>query len=194
MPAQNRSGDEGFTVLSGADGKSQLRLRKDDSRLMALGAVDELNAAIGMCVAEARRRKMAKITQGLIRVQEELFRVGAALAAIGAGASPDALVDEAAVTRMQDEIDSIGAEVGQLEHFVLPGGCDLAARLHVARTIARRAERGVVTVLGISKHARRNVAAAGVVVRYMNRLSGMLFALARKANHDAGQEERIWKP
>lgn len=192
MALYTKTGDKGFTVLLSADGATHLRVRKNDPRLAALGAIDELNATIGLCVIEARRVQADRIAKALLRIQDDLFRVGAMLATIGAGGTPELCVERSAVARMERQVDAVWQKLGPLPHFLLPGGCELAGRLHLARTVTRRAERATVAALDVSQHSRLNVSHAGVIGRYLNRLSDLLFALARQANHDAGVEEAVW--
>lgn len=194
MTLYTRTGDKGFTLLPGADGKTFLRIRKDDPRLEALGALDELNAAVGVCAVEAGRAENKEIGDALARIQEDLFRVGSVLAAIGADTRPEVRLSPSAMTRMEKQIDGIWSELGKLEHFVRPGGCELAARLHLARSVARRAERATVTALQAIPTAKRSSAAGVGLGRYLNRLSDLLFALARKANRDSGVDESTWQP
>ncbi|OPX24327.1 MAG: ATP:cob(I)alamin adenosyltransferase [Planctomycetales bacterium 4484_123] len=194
MSLYTRTGDKGFTELRGAGGRTLLRLRKTDPRLVALGSLDELGAAVGLCVVEAERQGRKRPAGVLRRVQSDLFRAGAMLAAMGAGSMPDVRLERGAVVRMERYIDGIDARLGQLRHFVLPGGCELAARLHLARAIARRAERAAVAALDVSQRSGQSAADAALLTRYLNRLSDLLFALARQANHDAGVEESAWKP
>ncbi len=194
MSLYTRTGDKGFTELRGAGRRTLLRLRKTDPRLVALGSLDELSAAVGLCVVEAERQGRKRPAGVLRRVQSDLFRAGAMLAAMGAGSVPDVRLERGAVVRMERYIDGIDARLGQLRHFVLPGGCELAARLHLARAIARRAERAAVAALDVSQRSGQSAADAALLTRYLNRLSDLLFALARQANHDAGVEESAWKP
>lgn len=194
MALYTKAGDKGYTVLPSADGQTSVRLRKNDPRLMAMGALDELNAAIGLCVVEARRAEGGRVAKTLLRIQDELFRIGAMLAAIATGSTPEVRVERPAVTRMEKQIDAAWQRLGALDHFVLPGGCELAARLHVARTVARRAERAAVAALDVSLHSRKSNTHSAVIARYLNRLSDLLFALARQANRDAGLDDVIWPP
>jgi len=191
MPMYTRRGDKGYTVLPSADGTTHLRLRKNDARLAALGALDELNAAIGLCVVEAGRAKGKRISRVLLQVQDELFQIGAMLTSLATGGTPAARIKPSAVARIERLIDAICRRLGPLEHFILPGGCELAGRLHLARTIARRAERAVIAALDVSPHTVDAAPHAGVIGRYLNRLSDLLFVLAR-ANHDAGTEDVAW--
>ena len=194
MALYTRTGDKGFTLLPGPDGAGPLRVRKDDARLTALGEVDELTAAIGLCVCEAVRTEHAVIRKGLTTVQKELLRVGAVLAAVIGGRRPEVRLRRTSVARLEKQMDTIAAELPELRHFVLPGGCELAARLHLARAIARRTERAVVTMMNLAGQAHRKDSPAAVVASYLNRLSDFLFTLARLANRDAGLEDAVWKP
>ena len=177
MSLYTKTGDGGFTSLPGAAG----RVRKDDPRFSAMGGLDELNAAVGFCLVEAGRAGDASVVDALKPVQAELFSVGAA---------PPVRLDEA-VARMEKRIDAICDELPELKDFILPGGCELASRLHLARTIARRTERAVVAALNPADDER---SAAPVALRYLNRLSDLLFVLARLANHNAGETEITSKP
>ena len=175
MKLYTKSGDGGFASLPGAGGKA----RKDDPRFSAVGSLDELNAAIGFCLVEAGRAGDASVVDALEPVQAELFSVGAV---------PPASLDEA-VARIEKRIDAICGELPELKDFILPGGCELACRLHLARTIARRAERAVVAALNLRNDepfdkAHDGPHEASGALRYLNRLSDLLFALARQANHD----------
>jgi len=181
-------------MLPGKDPSTCLRLRKDDPRLAALGTIDELNAAVGLCVVEARRQNSARLAGALERAQGNLLRVGAMLAAIAAGAQPSVRLGTAAVTRMEKRIDAIWRRLGELKQFILPGGCELSARLHLARAVARRAERAAVAAIDVSQHSKRSGADAAIAAKYLNRLSDFLFALARQANQDCGQADQVWEP
>ena len=194
MPLYTRTGDKGFTELRGPNQRTVLRLRKTDARLVALGSIDELSAAVGLCVVEAERGGRKRPAGVLRRIQSDLFRAGAMLAAMGAGAEPTVRLERSAVTRMERYIDGIDARLGPIKRFVLPGGCELAARLHLARAIARRAERAIVAALDVSQRSGQSATDAALLTRFLNRISDLLFALARQANHDAGVEETTWKP
>lgn len=167
-----RTGDDGSTGLG--DGS---RVGKDDARVAALGDVDELNAVIGLLLTEAMPTTMAKL---LVEVQHDLFELGGELCIPG--------YENLAATRIE-WLDAMLAEsnagLGTLEEFILPGGCRAAALAHQARTIARRAERSVV-VLSRQAQLRREPQA------YLNRLSDLLFVLARVANRDAGRGDVMW--
>ena len=186
MALYSGAGDAGVTRLPGEGGAP---IRKDDARCVALGTVDELNAAIGLCLAEARRADHALIFQALSSMQDELLAVGAVLAAVCAGQKPPARLDPSAAARMEKDIDRICEQLPELTHFILPCGCELASRLHLARTMARRAERAVAGVLAAASGDD-----SATILKYMNRISDLLFALARLANHDAGEGDVIWQP
>jgi cob(I)alamin adenosyltransferase len=176
-----RTGDSGDTGLFGGG-----RVAKDDQRVEAYGDVDELNAVLGMARAV---ETMPRIDEVLVPVQRDLFAIGALLA------TPDrdkmaqhlekARIDEERITQLEHLIDDAEAELEPLRSFILPGGSPKAAALHVARTVCRRAERHVVTL-------QRKVEIPALVVIYLNRLSDLLFTLARLANHRAGAGEVTW--
>lgn len=175
-----RTGDGGTTALFGGD-----RVSKDDARVEAYGTVDEVNAAIGLARAACGDQDLDR---RLARIQQELFELGADLADPRAGQDPGRrwrLGDEQ-VRTLESEIDAFSEETPPLRRFILPGGGELGARLHLARTVARRAERRVVT---LARGGQVNPAA----IRYLNRLSDWLFAAARAANHRAGAPEVTWE-
>ena len=173
-----RGGDGGETSLG--DGS---RVSKLDCRIGAFGTVDELNSALGVVLAgdvpDAMRGPLE-------RVQNELFDVGADLS-VPWGVTDRLRVEQALVDRLEELCDAFNAELPELRSFVLPGGTETAARLHVARTICRRAEREVL--LG-SQEVELNP----LVLVYLNRLSDFLFILARAANAAGGGEEPLWRP
>lgn len=172
-----RGGDKGETSLG--DGA---RVRKDDVRLTAMGAVDEANAAIGVL----RAAGLAPTADAMLaRVQNDLFDLGADLCVPGEGGDRLRLTDAPAV-RLESEIVALNADLPPLRSFVLPGGTMTAAHAHVARTVVRRAEREVVRLA-----AERPVNPA--LVRYLNRLSDHLFVLARSLN-GAGAGDVLWVP
>jgi cob(I)alamin adenosyltransferase len=171
-----RGGDGGETSLG--DGT---RLRKDALRVEAYGTVDEVNAAIGIlrlhCDAEADAM--------LARIQNDLFDVGADLCVPGDGGTRLRMTDTPSL-RLEAEVASMNAALPPLTSFVLPGGTEAAARAHLARTIARRAERRVVTLM-------QSETVNPSVLRYLNRLSDHLFVLGRKLNDNAARDV-LWVP
>jgi cob(I)alamin adenosyltransferase len=173
-----RGGDAGETSLG--DGS---RVSKLDCRIGAFGTVDELNSALGLVLAGDLPDAMR---EPLERVQNELFDVGADLS-VPWGVTDRLRVGQPLIDRLEDLCDAFNAELPELRSFVLPGGSETAARLHVARTICRRAEREVL--LGAQE-----VDLNPLVLAYLNRLSDLLFILARAANAASGVDEPLWKP
>jgi len=161
-----RGGDRGETSLG--DGS---RVPKLDPRVAAIGDVDELNSLVGWA-------------GGLDRVQNELFDVGADLSVPYAGHEGRLRVTDEAVERLEQEIDAANEALPELKSFVLPGGSERAARLFLARAVCRRAERTVLNVPDTNPLA----------AVYLNRLSDLLFVLARAANGEAGVDEPLWRP
>jgi cob(I)alamin adenosyltransferase len=178
MKLYTKTGDDGETGLFGGR-----RVSKADPRVAAYGEVDEVNAWIGWALVAVDEDALK---DRLTRIQSSLFDIGAILA--GDPARSDApQFDEAEIRRIEGWIDDADGVLPPLRNFVLPGGTELAARLHLTRTATRRAERAVVA---LSKS--EPVDAATLV--YLNRLSDYLFALARRANHRAGVADTIWTP
>jgi cob(I)alamin adenosyltransferase len=159
-------GDKGETSLG--DGS---RVSKLDPRVAAMGEVDELNSLVGWA-------------GGLDRVQNELFDLGADLSVPYAGNEDRLRVTDEAVDRLEHEIDQANEALPELKSFVLPGGSERAARLFLARAVCRRAERSVLAVEDTNPLA----------VVYLNRLSDLLFVLARAANAEAGVSGPLWRP
>jgi cob(I)alamin adenosyltransferase len=174
-----RGGDRGQTSLG--DGS---RVPKLDCRIGAFGTVDELNAALGLVLAEPALPE--HLREPLERIQNDLFDVGADLS-VPFGIGDRLRVEDAHVERLEQLCDEFNADLPMLKSFVLPGGTPAAARLHVARTTCRRAERDALTADGENGINPR-------VLAYLNRLSDFLFIAARWANHDAGRDEPLWKP
>jgi cob(I)alamin adenosyltransferase len=174
-----RGGDKGETSLG--DGS---RVPKLDCRIGAFGTVDELNAAIGVALAEDGLPE--RLREPLERIQNDLFDVGADLS-VPFGIGDRLRVDDAHVQRLEQLCDEFNAELPMLKSFVLPGGSTASARLHVARTTCRRAERDALT-------AQLETGVNPQVLAYLNRLSDFLFIAARWANKDAGRDEPLWRP
>ena len=161
-----RGGDRGETSLG--DGS---RVSKLDPRVAAMGDVDELNSLLGLA-------------GGLDRVQNELFDLGADLSVPFSGNEDRLRVTQEAVDRLEHEVDEANASLPELKSFVLPGGSERAAQLFLARAVCRRAERAALAVPDTNPLA----------AVYLNRLSDLLFVLARAANDEAGVDEPLWRP
>ena len=161
-----RGGDKGETSLG--DGS---RISKLDPRVAAMGDVDELNSLVGWA-------------GGLERIQNELFDLGADLAVPFVEGDERLRITDEAVDRLEREIDEANAPLPELKSFVLPGGSERAVRLFLARAVCRRAERTVLAVPDTNP----------LVAVYLNRLSDLLFVLARAANAEAGVEGPLWRP
>jgi cob(I)alamin adenosyltransferase len=170
-----RGGDRGETSLG--DGS---RVPKLDCRIAAFGTVDELNSQIGLALAA---EAPAELREVLARVQNELFDLGADFS-VPFGIADRLRISETQIDALERDCDRFNADLPELKSFVLPGGSELAARLHVARAVCRRAERDA---LGAAEEVDLNPLA----LVYLNRLSDLLFILARSAN--AG-DEPLWKP
>ena len=165
-----RGGDKGETSLG--DGS---RVSKLDPLVRAYGAVDELNSVIGWVHVEACDERLA-------RIQNELFDLGADLSVPYAAGDGRLRIEQEAIDRLEHDCDEANEPLSELKSFVLPGGSEVAARLHVARSLCRRVEREVLATPGVNPLA----------AVYLNRLSDLLFILARAAN--TGGEEPLWKP
>ncbi|MCA9629876.1 MAG: cob(I)yrinic acid a,c-diamide adenosyltransferase [Myxococcales bacterium] len=181
MKIYTRTGDDGTTGLFGG-----VRVPKADPRVEAYGTVDEANSVLGLARAAG---VSGALDESLARIQTELFTLGAELAC--APGKEDKLglepVGDAHIERLEAEIDALEAGLEPLKNFILPGGCMPAAFLHQARCVCRRAERRVL-------EARQSTPVREPLVRYLNRLSDLLFVQARAANHQAGQVDVPWTP
>jgi len=168
-----RTGDAGTTGLG--DGS---RVAKDSARIAAIGEVDELNSTIGLLLTESLP---APIVACLTNAQHDLFDLGGELSVPGYEA-----VTDAHVSRLEEAVEAFNADLEPLKEFILPGGTRAAALAHVARTICRRAERAVV-------HLAASAPVSEPARRYLNRLSDLLFVLARALNSAAGRPDVLWK-
>ncbi|MGH2995319.1 MAG: cob(I)yrinic acid a,c-diamide adenosyltransferase [Gaiellaceae bacterium] len=175
-----RGGDAGETSLG--DGS---RVPKTDLRIAAYGTVDELNSALGLALACPELPAEAR--PWLEQVQNDLFDLGADLSVPLEDERERLRVAQAQVERLEQLCDRVNERLEPLRSFVLPGGSEAAARLHVARTVCRRAERAAVALAGEGSVNRAALA-------YLNRLSDLLFILARAANAEAGASEPLWRP
>jgi cob(I)alamin adenosyltransferase len=182
-----RGGDKGLTSLGRGE-----RVAKHDRRVEAYGTVDEANSVIGLARAVIERTlkndsHRRHVDEMLARIQNDLFDLGADLCTVKAKRGQPALrVVAAQVERLEHEIDEMNAGLGALTSFILPGGSEAAAWLHLARTVARRAERRMTELA-----ARQSVNPEAI--KYINRLSDHLFVLARRLN-DGGAADVLWVP
>jgi cob(I)alamin adenosyltransferase len=189
-----RTGDDGSTGLVGGE-----RVAKDSLRVEAYGEVDELNSALGVARTLAEKilvseknnpedTKLKQLLEQIASLQNELFDLGAELATPPGKEWPTMkVISGGHIERLESWIDEHTKNIPELRSFVLPGGTELNAALHLARTICRRAERRVLTLSRqekVSAHA----------LTYLNRLSDLLFAMARAESHRAGSPEYLWKP
>lgn len=174
MTIYTRAGDSGETEL--LNGR---KLSKNDPRVEACGTVDELNALLGLVVAFADEPELKEL---LTAVQRDLFLIGAELA----GSKKIRRITLQKISDLENVIDKVEEKLPTLRRFILPGGTKMAALLHVARAVCRRAERRVVAVADREKINKQ-------IITYLNRLSDMLFVLARAANRKKRVEEPLWK-
>ncbi len=175
-----RTGDDGSTGL--VDGS---RSAKDAPRMAAIGDVDELNATLGVVALHLGGTRLARVRM----IQNDLFDLGADLATPGEDFTPGEMtlrIVGAQITRLENELDAMNADLAPLSSFILPGGTPAGAALHIARTTCRRAERSAVTA---AKHVSLNPLA----LAYLNRLSDYLFVMGRVVN-DNGSSDILWVP
>lgn len=172
-----RTGDDGSTGLG--DGS---RVAKDAPRMQAIGSVDELNCQVGLLIAElGEPSDQDPLSALLIEIQHDLFDLGGELSIPGYS-----MIGEARVTELEQQLDQLNAKLPPLKNFILPGGSRAAAACHMARAIARRAERDLVTLA-----ATDVVSAPGR--QYLNRLSDLLFVMARVLARRDGDSEVLWR-
>ncbi len=196
MKIYTKGGDGGDTTLFGG-----VRVPKTDQRVKTYGTVDELNAFLGLALAELHAASGPEgtapgfeddVSPELLNIQQDLFVIGARLAAANReraerkGLIPE--LPESRIGNLEEWIDKAEADLPPLEAFVLPGGSRASAILHVARTVCRRAERHVVSLLAEEADLR------DVVLPYLNRLSDLIFVMARTVLHRAGGEDTTWLP
>lgn len=181
MKHDTRTGDRGETSLLGGG-----CVTKNDPRIEACGQVDELNTLLGWCGCAVEAPVPA--AGRLEPIQRDLFSIGSELACEPGKVPPRGpLIGAEQVGRLETWLDEATRSCAPTSHFVLPGGCESAARLHMARACCRRAERAVVTLNGVA-------AVRPEVMAYLNRLSDLLFAWARQANQENGVPETQWAP
>jgi cob(I)alamin adenosyltransferase len=180
MKIYTKGGDTGQTGLFGGQ-----RVSKDHKRIQTYGTLDELNAVLGMALAEPGAP--AALSSRLLRVQGELFQAGAELATPRDKSPGIELIDEPQVEALEREIDEMETDLPPLKNFILPGGTRLAAVLHLARTVCRRAERELVSL-------HHDDPVRPVLMRYLNRVSDHLFVSARWANLQGKVTDTPWVP
>ena len=179
MKIYTRTGDDGSTGLFGTQ-----RVSKSDPRMDCIGTIDELNASLGVACVAAHET----LAPWLLQVQNDLFVIGSHLATPAESSVAKHLppLTEAMIDRLEGQIDNAEAELHPLHQFILPGGCEAAARLHLARTVCRRAERLLVAFA-------TSEPVSSIMLKYLNRLSDWLFVMARLGNHRAGVEDVPWE-
>lgn len=173
-----RTGDDGTSGLSGGT-----RVPKDHLRMHAMGSIDELNSVIGLLINKLQNSQSddTDLTAMLIEIQHDLFNIGGEISMPG-----HAFIADSKVSALEQKIDNFNKLVEPLKDFILPGGSEAAAVCHIARATARRAERDLVSL-----HQSEPI--NGVSLRYVNRLSDLLFASARIINRQQGEPDVLWK-
>lgn len=169
-----RTGDDGTTGLGNGT-----RVSKDDPRIEVNGTLDELNSLIGLVLTEPMPTDVREL---LVNVQHALFDLGGEVCVPGRE-----VLSEASVRQLEQELDRLNAALAPLKEFILPGGCRAAALTHVARAVARRAERRLSSLASMGQ-------VNPVTIKYLNRLSDLLFVTARYLNAQAGHPEPLWEP
>lgn len=177
MRIYTRTGDSGLTALPGGE-----RVRKDDARVVACGELDELNALLGLAAALCSDGRLREI---LHHLQGQLLVLGAGIASLGARQGPSVVLASDDVAHLEATIDALSTNLPSLHNFVLPGGSPCGAVLHVARAVCRRVER---SLLSLSTHYEL----PALWLPFLNRLSDLLFVMARTANAIAGVGDNVW--
>ena len=182
MKIYTKTGDQGETGLLG--GK---RVKKNHAVVAACGDVDETNSQIGFALSLS---EFAMVDQTLKKCQHQLFVIGGQLANCLSEKPPKVMIVGSDVSELEAAIDEIGSTLPKMDAFILPGGCQCAAVMNVARCVCRRAERSIVALVN-SENTRQDLTSAAI---YMNRLSDLLFVVARRINFELGIEETKWLP
>lgn len=177
MVIYTKRGDGGETSLYDKESRQNIRISKESLRIRVIGAIDEANSFLGVCASLSEDKKLNNL---IIKIQENLFRIGAVLA----GAKLRFSTSKTLV--LEKEIDKLEGTLPVLKNFILPGGSPLAAHLQVARTIIRRAERELASLNQVESIKPE-------ILSFINRLSDLLFMLARKINFEAKIREKVWK-
>lgn len=179
MKIYTRSGDKGSTSLVGGS-----RVPKNHPRLQAYGTLDELNSWIGLVISEPSQLPPA-VTDTLLQVQNHLFDIGTILATEPQSSWQPQPLKQQTVAELETAIDTLDSTLPAHNRFILPGGCPTAARAQIARTVARRAERLLISLA-------ENIDISPEILAYINRLSDYLFVVGRAANKFNGQDEIFW--
>ena len=201
MAIYTKRGDTGETSLYDRGGAQRIRVSKDSLRIKAIGSIDELNSLLGVCIAVSKQSKLlprygqpladkSKTEDVLEEIQRDLFTIGSILA------GSDLRFSISKTNKLEKIIDEFEGKLPVLKNFILPGGSLLGGYLHLGRTVARRAERGVVSLslsLRNQKEFKNKRVISESVLPYLNRLSDFLFMLARYTNISSGEKEKIWK-
>lgn len=181
MPIYTKTGDKGETSLFGGT-----RVSKSHERVEVYGSVDELNSWVGLIVAKLDHKEKKEF---LMKIQSDLFVLGGNLA----GWKTDLAPLKTRVTEMEVEIDAMETQLQELKNFILPGGTELSATVHIARSITRRVERQTVRLFEVkSQKSGVNGQEKEVILQYLNRLSDLFFVLARFINKKADVSDVIW--
>ena len=177
-----KNGDSGNTYLVGG-----VKVKKNSLRICAFGEIDELNVAIGSCLSDTNIISL-NINKSIIKIQNDLFNLGNMLATPSEylnNKSP--MITEESIIYLENKIDLYNKSLKPLTSFVLPGGCNLSIKFHTARVLCRRSERFIVSIL-----EQENINL--IIVKYLNRLSDLLFVLSRYANFILNEVELLWDP
>lgn len=181
MKIYTKTGDRGLTSLIGGQ-----RVKKDHDRLNAYGNLDELNSVLGVVRSQLTETMKGEIDSLLVQIQNQLFNLGSHLACDNPKARQKLpSLSRHEVQTLEEAIDKHTSQLPPLQEFILPGGHPSAAQMHVARTLCRRAERKSVKIKDETTEA--------LIIPYLNRLSDLLFVLARRCNQIAGQRDVTWK-
>ena len=171
-----RTGDDGTSGLSGGT-----RVAKNHPRIIAMGSIDELNSVIGLMICKLRNSQASDLSDFYLKVQHDLFNIGGEISMPG-----QSFIADHKIEQLEEKIDLFNESVQPLKDFILPGGCEAAAICHIARATARRAERDLVSL-----HQSEPV--NSTTLRYVNRLSDLLFASARIINQRHDETDILWK-
>ena len=177
-----RKGDDGYTRLVG-----RKKVKKSSARICGFGEIDELNVIVGLCATNVEIDKL-KIKNNLIKIQNDLFNLGNMLATPSEYMNTDSpRITERSIDFLEENIDNYNKKLDTLTSFVLPGGCSLSIDFHIARVVCRRCERLIVDIC-----EKDNIDL--VVIKYLNRLSDLMFVWSRYANYKLSLKELLWDP